>query len=148
MTGSRRPSFVSDDWMLEQQMRAELEAEAWRRMRAELALASPALQPLPAPEPEAAPIDFHSAGSAVLKGLVRFGLAAFAAYLAWIAAVDGGLAGFEAWLAIGTTFVIALALSMLDPARRFVHVVAETMRWLIITAAGFGAAWLIMQMSA
>jgi hypothetical protein len=49
---------------------------------------------------------------------------------------------------MGASFVSVLALSMLGPARRFVHVLAETMRWMIILAAGFGAAWLIMQMSA
>lgn len=148
MTGPRRPSFVSDDWMLEQQMRAELEAEAWRRMRADLALApAPALAPVQ-PAADDPPRDFHSAGSAMLKGLVRFGLAAFAAYLAWIAAMDGGLGSVEIWFAIGSTFVVTLAASMLGPARRFVHVLAETMRWMIITAAGFGAVWLILQLSA
>lgn len=148
MTGPRRPSFVSDDWILEQQMRAELEAEAWRRLRAELALA-PA--PAPAPAPVQAPPDrqrdFHNAGSAVLKGIVRFALAAFAAYLAWIAAMDGGLGSFEIWLALGSTFVVTLAASMLGPARRFVHVLAETMRWMILTAMGFGAVWLILQLA-
>lgn len=33
MAHARRPAIASDDWMLEQQLRAEMEAEAWRRLR-------------------------------------------------------------------------------------------------------------------
>jgi hypothetical protein len=34
MAGLRKaPAFASDDWMFEQQLRAEMEAEAWRRLR-------------------------------------------------------------------------------------------------------------------
>jgi hypothetical protein len=151
MTGSRRPAFASDDWMMEQQLRAELEAEAWRRLREQLAVPpqpAPALAAEPAaPAVRAAP-DFHRGGSAVLKALVRFGLAAFFAYLAYLAAVDSGLGEFEIWLAIGSTFLVVLALSMFGAARQFVHVLAETMRWVIIVAAGLGAVWLMVQMSA
>lgn len=147
MTNSGRPALASDDWMLEQQVRAELEAEAWRRLRADLALAAPA----PAAElaaPAAAPPDYHRAGSAMLKGLARFALAAFAAYLAYLAAVDGGLGEFEIWLAVGGAFASALALSMFGAARRLVHIMAETMRWVLIAGAALGAAWLMLQMSA
>jgi hypothetical protein len=145
MTGSRRPAFASDDWMLEQQMRAEMEAEAWRRLREQLA---PAPEPSPATPDRSAALDFHRGGSAMLKALVRFALAAFFAYLAYLAAVDGGLGEFEAWLAIGATFVATLAASMFGPMRGLVHVLAETMRWVIIAAAGLGATWLMMHMSA
>jgi hypothetical protein len=155
MTGSRRPAFASDDWMMEQQLRAELEAEAWRRLREQLAIQGqpvPALAPAAPPAPAQAPAperpDYHRAGSAILKALVRFGLAAFFAYLAYLAALDGGLGEFEIWLAVGATFVVTLALSMFGAARQFVHLLAETMRWLIIVAAGLGAVWLMVQMSA
>lgn len=146
MTGSQRPAFASEDWMLEQQMRAEMEAEAWRRLREQLAPP----QPLPAPAAPERPDtpDFHRSGSAMLKALVRFGLAAFFAYLAYLAAVDGGLGEFEIWLAIGATFVATLALSMFGPMRGLVLVLAETMRWVIIATAGLGAVWLMLQMSA
>jgi hypothetical protein len=146
MTGSRgRPAFASDDWMLEQQLRAELEAEAWRRLRYELAVP----EALPAPPPEAAQppapeFDHHQTGSTILKGLVRFMLAAFGGYLAFLAAVDGNLGEFEIWLAVGAAFLVTLALSMFGAARQFVHLLAETARWIIILAAGAGGAWLVL----
>src|SRR5215470_2784672 len=129
MTGPARPLIASDDWMHEQQLRAELEAEAWRRLRMELAVPAPAPQPPPQPSPEADP---HRSGSLILKALVRFVLAAFGAYLAYLAASDGGLGGFDVWFATGSAFAVTLALSMLGPLRGFVHVLAETMRWAII----------------
>ncbi|MGQ0533527.1 MAG: hypothetical protein ACT4OF_12685 [Caulobacteraceae bacterium] len=140
MPGPRgRPAFASDDWMLEQQLRAEIEAEAWRRLRQELAI----VEPVPAEAANApATIDHHHSGSAILKALVRFMLAAFSAYLAYLAGVDSGLGEFEVWLAVGSAFAATLALSMFGVAREFVHMLAETMRWLIIVAAGVGATWL------
>ncbi|MEZ5956315.1 MAG: hypothetical protein R3C27_03775 [Hyphomonadaceae bacterium] len=141
MPAHGRPAFASDDWMLEQQLRAELEAEAWRRLRSELAV----VQPLPAPSSPAAivtEIDHHNAGSAILKALVRFMLAAFAAYLVWLAGVDGRLGAFEIWLATGSAFTVALALSMFGFARNFVHLAAETVRWTLLLGLGFGVTWL------
>lgn len=136
---SPRPLIASDDWMHEQQLRAELEAEAWRRLRQELAVPQ---APPPQPEAAAAQADPHTSGSLILKALVRFALGAFGGYLAYLAAVDGGLGGFESWFATLSGFVVTLALSMLGPARRFVHALAETMRWTIILAIGVGGAWL------
>jgi hypothetical protein len=137
MSSSQRPALASDEWMLEQQVRAELEAEAWRRLRRDLKVVEPAPQPAPAP----AEIDHHRSGSAILKALVRFMLAGFCAYLAYIAALDSQLGEFEAWLAVGGTFTATLALSMFGYARDFVHMLAETMRWVIITGVGLAALW-------
>jgi hypothetical protein len=139
-----RPAIASDDWMHEQQLRAELEAEAWRRLRRELATPEPLPPPAaaPAPAPATPEFDHHRSGSTLLKALVRFGLAAFVSYLAYIAAMDSGLGEFEAWLAIGSAFMVTLALSMFGVAREFVHMLAETMRWVIFTGAGIGLLWL------
>lgn len=138
-----RPAYATDDWMLEQQLRAEVEAEGWRRMRQKLAR----------PEPEAAPplqtvaiaaaveSDPHRTGSTILKAIVRFMLAAFAAYLAWLAGVDARLGEFDVWMATGSTFAVVLALSMFGAARGFVHAAAETMRWILLIGIGFGATW-------
>jgi hypothetical protein len=139
MAGTRsRPAFGSDDWMLEQQIRAELEAEGWRRLRRDLAIPEPAA--IPAHAPSAA--DPHRSGSTILKALVRFMLAAFSGYLAFLAAVDSHLGEVEIWLAVGSAFIIALALSMFGAARDFVHMLAETMRWVLMIAAGVGLTWL------
>ncbi len=126
--------------MFEQQLRAELEAEAWRRLRQELAIP----EPLPAPQPVGPSVqaDPHQSGSTILKGAVRFMLASFGAYLAFLAAVDSHLGEIEVWLAVGAAFVVTLSLTMLGAARGFVHMVAETMRWLLIIGAGVGATWL------
>jgi hypothetical protein len=142
MSAVRRPAFASQDWMLEQQMRAEMEAEAWRRLRTELAV----LEAPPAP-PEAVgdEPDYHKSGSIILKALVRFGLASFCGYLAWLAAVDARLGEFEIWLAVCATFIVSLALSLMGPARAFVHLLAETARWLIIGGAALGALWFLLQ---
>lgn len=146
MTASRsRPVLASDEWMLERQIRAEMEAEAWRRLRADLAAPVPELAAPPPPAAE--PLDYHSASSAILKALVRFLLAAFAAYVGWLAARDSQLGAFEVWLATGSTFVITLALSMLGAARGFVHMLAETARWAIIAALGLGVLWMMFQMA-
>ncbi|MGD9815941.1 MAG: hypothetical protein AB7Q23_14955 [Hyphomonadaceae bacterium] len=143
MAGARRPGFATDDWMLEQQVRAEMEAEAWRRMR-EQATAPPA--PAGTETPAAIP-DRHRGGSAILKALVRFALAAAMAYLAYLAAVDSQLGEFEVWLAIGATFLVTLSLSMLGAAREFVHLLAEIARWAILIGAALGAAWFFMHMA-
>ncbi len=143
MAGLRKaPAFASDDWMFEQQLRAEMEAEAWRRLR-ELSAPPPAPELPPAPAPDA----IDRAGSIILKGLVRFTLGAFGAYLAWIAAMDGGVGEFEIWLATGAGFIVTLALTMFEPARRVVHALAEVARWSLIVGAGLGALWLMLHMS-
>ena len=138
-----RPAFATDDWMQEQQLRAEVEAEGWRSLREKLA--TPQALPPPQPIPAAVPADFvdhHRAGSTILKALVRFMLAAFAAYLGYLAAADSGLGEFEMWLAVGSSFVVALALSMFGGAREFVHMAAETMRWMLLIGIGLGATYL------
>ncbi|MBC7767589.1 MAG: hypothetical protein H7124_02250 [Phycisphaerales bacterium] len=140
MPQPRRPALASDDWMLEQQVRAELEAEAWRRLRCEVA--APAIE---APANDAASIDYHRSGNGLLKALVRFALGSFGAYLAWIAALDSQLGEFEVWLAISAGFILTLALSLVGPARGFVHLLAETARWGIIVGAAFGGLWLLLQ---
>jgi hypothetical protein len=129
--------------MLEQQMRAEMEAEAWRRLREEAA-PPPIAPPTPDPTPTLR-VQIHVGGSIALKALVRFALGAFGAYLAYIAALDSGLGEFEIWLTVGATFLITLSLSMLGPARQIVHALAETARWMIIAAAAMGAIWLLTQ---
>lgn len=142
MTGARlRPAIASDDWMREQQVRAELEAEAWRRLRLELAVPEPA-PPRPHTPQAKTEAELNFGGSTILKALVRFALAAFAAYLAYIVTVDSRLGEFESWLTIGSAFAITLALSMFGPARRFVHALAEAARWILIAGAGIGVLWL------
>lgn len=152
MSASRRPpAFATDDWMLEQQVRAELEAEAWRRLREQLSLPPPPplpVQPQLAPPPVRDRFDPHRSGSAVLKGLVRFIIAAFGAYLIFIAGADSQLGEFEIWLATGTAFVVILALSAFEPLRGAVHAMAETARWMLIVAFVIGLAWLFTRMSA
>lgn len=134
-----RPAFATDDWMQEQQLRAEAEAEGWRRLRSQMAVP----QAPPTSEPaQTAEIDQHSAGSTILKALVRFLLAAFAAYLAWLAGVDARLGEFDVWMVTGSTFAITLAFSMFGAARGFIHAAAETVRWILLLGIGFGATWL------
>lgn len=145
MTASRgRPALASDDWMLEQQVRAEMEAQAWRRLREELA-APPPPPALPTPTAVAPPLDHHSAGSTILKGFVRFAIAVFGAYLGWLAAMDSHLGEFEIWLATASGFFILLALSMFGYARDFVHLLAEATRWMIICGVALGAVWMLLQ---
>ena len=136
---SRLP-VASDEWMAEQQLRAELEAEAWRRMRQAHALPPP---------PEAValppPRDPSLGGSLILKALVRFAIGAAMAYVAYIAALDAQMGAFEAWLAAGSAFLVALALSLLAPFRRMIHAIAETARWAIIAGAALGALWYALQ---
>jgi hypothetical protein len=156
MTASRRtpPQFASDDWMFEQQVRAELEAEAWRRLRTQLS-APPEPPALPPPLPTAAatqpPVrvrDPHRSGSAALKGLVRFMIAALGAYLTYVAGADSQLGNFEVWLATGTAFVVILAVSAFEPLRGAVHAMAETARWVLIIGFVMGLAWVFTHMSA
>lgn len=144
MSDTRRPAIASDDWMMEQQVRAELEAEAWKRLRRELARPAPP-PTVAAPAPAQAEPDYHRSGSTILKALVRFGLAMFGAYLAWLAALDSQLGEFEIWLAVGAGFILTLALSLVGPARGFVHMLAETARWGIIVGVAFGGLWLLLQ---
>lgn len=161
----RRPATPSDDWLLEQQVRAEMEAVAWRRLREirkrEALEAAQAFQPVaeaqppraapvpatPAPatsappRPAPAPFNPHRTGSAILKGLVRFVLAAFGAYLVYVAGEDSRLGEFEVWLATGSAFPVILALSLIEPLRGAVHSLAEGMRWALIAGAAAGCAW-------
>ena len=151
MFGSRsRQVMASDDWIREQQLRAELEAEAWRRLRGHLGGQAEALAPgeyvPPAPgERPASRFDHHGAGSAVLKALVRFLMAGALAYLAWLAAIDSGLGVVELWLAVGATFAATLALSMLGFAREIVHALAEAARWGLITCLALAGLWVAFQ---
>lgn len=145
-----RPALASDAWMLEQQVRAEMEAEAWRRLREHMAEPPPApiVVPMPAAAaPAAPPLDHHSAGSLILKALVRFLLAGFGAYLCWLAAIDSQLGEFEAVLAGVAGFAVTLALSMFGYARELVHTLAETARWILICALALGVAWMLFQMA-
>ncbi|MBL8537179.1 MAG: hypothetical protein JNM59_07225 [Hyphomonadaceae bacterium] len=149
MPNAPRPAVGSEDWMFEQQLRAELEAEAWRRLRRELA--PPVAPQIPLEEPPAplpAPrktLDYHAAGSSVLKGIVRVGLAGFGAYLAWLAAFDAQLGEFETWLAGAAGFLATLSFSLFGPARRLVHTLAEALRWTILGGAAVGVVWLLLQ---
>jgi hypothetical protein len=140
----RPNAVISDAWLLQQQMRAEVEAQEWRRLREQLA------QP-PAPyypEDLAPARPLHKGGSIILKGLVRFALGAFGGYLGFIAAIDGGAGEFEAWLAVAAGFIIALSLSAFGYGRDFVVWVAEAMRWVIISGLALGVLWMIARLSA
>jgi hypothetical protein len=142
--------------MFEQQARAELEAEAWRRLRQQLAapadfgtLPAPAAEPAPvATRPKRPAFDAHRTGSAALKGLVRFVIAAIGSYLAYVAGMDSQLGNFEVWLATGSAFVVVLALSAFEPLRGAVHAMAETARWVLIAGLVIGLAWVFTHMSA
>lgn len=138
MSAPRLP-LASDEWMAEQQLRAELEAEAWRRMRAERLLPPPPVVAAPVPPPQVR--DPSLGGSLILKALVRFALGAGMAYLGYVAALDSQLGAFEAWLAAGAAFLVTLSLSMFAPFRRMIHAIAETARWAIIVGLALGALW-------
>lgn len=134
-----RPAFGSDDWMLEQQIRSEKEAKAWRLLRQDLRAT-----PLAAGG-AGAPIDYNHTGSAALKALVRFGLATFGAHVAWLVAVASQLGQFEIWLAMASGFVITLALSMFGSARGLVHLLAQAAGWMIVAAVALSSVWLAFQ---
>jgi hypothetical protein len=94
--------------------------------------------------PAPAPADPYAGGSIILKALVRFGIAAFAGWLAFLAAMDSGLGEAEMWLAVGGSFLAGLALTAFDPMRGFVHLLSETARWAIILGAVFGVLWVLL----
>jgi hypothetical protein len=144
-----RSAIASDDWMHEQQLRAELEAEAWRRLRRDLATPTETYPPEyygpPPADASAQRFDHHKASSAILKASVRFLMAGAMAYLAWLAAVDGGLGEFEIWLAVGGAFAVTLAASMLGFAREIVHALAEAARWGLIACLAIAGLWFAFQ---
>jgi hypothetical protein len=134
VAGEDRPAvFGSDDWMLEQQLRSEKEAKAWRRLREDLRAT-----------PLAASRANHG-GSATLKALVRFGLATLGAHFAWLMAVATQVGQFELWLAMAAGFVITLALSMFGAARGIVHLLAQAAGWMIVAAVALSGVWLAFQ---
>jgi hypothetical protein len=65
-----------------------------------------------------------------------------------LAAIDSQFGEFEVWLAVGSIFLVTLALSMFGLARELVHTLAETARWALILAVGFGALWVFTHMGA
>jgi hypothetical protein len=134
-----KPAFGSDDWMLEQQIRSEKEAKAWRLLREDLRAT-----PVVAGRVNA-PIDYNHSGSVTLKALVRFGLAALGAYIASLAAVAAQAGQFEIWLAMTAGFVITLALSMFSSARGFVHLLAQAAGWMAFAAVAVSGVWLAFQ---
>lgn len=143
MPDARKPDIASQDWILEQQMRAELEAEAWRRLRRDLN-APPPPAALPPPANDAPPVNYHRTGSTFLKAIVRFALASFGAYLGWIAAMDSGLGEVEIWFAVSAGFLVTLSLSLLSPFRGLVYFLAETARWIILVAIAVAGLWFLL----
>lgn len=136
-----RRGVPTSAWMLDQQMRAEMEADAWRRLRFEVAAQEAlALQAAATTETE----QVHRGGSTTFKAIVRFMMGTFAAYLAYLAGVDSGLGEFEIWLAVGAGFVAMLALTAFGPFRSFVYLMSETARWAVILALIFGALWFVL----
>ena len=97
---------------------------------------------------DAAVHDPHHSGSAMLKGLVRFAIAAIGSYLTYVAGMDSQMGNFEVWLATGTAFVVVLAISAFEPLRGAVHAMAETARWVLIVGFVMGLAWVFTHMSA
>lgn len=137
----KQPPIASDEWMREQQLRAELEAEAWRRLREQKSLLSAPARPTAAATPPAPARDPGRTGSAIFKGLIRFALAACGAFLAYLAGEDSQLGEFEVWLACGSAFLVVLAASAFNPLRAFVIFLADTMRWATIAALCVGLFW-------
>lgn len=138
----KQPPVATDAWMLEQQMRAELEAEAWRRMRQAAVAPSTPARAEAAADPKPAPLDPHRTGSTILKALVRFALAAGSAYLAYLSGVDSKLGEFEIWLAAGAAFLIVLAFSAFNPLRGLVYFLSESMRWLAVVTVIVALLWI------
>lgn len=147
--GSRLPAFGSDDWMLEQQLRAEVEAEGWRALRSHLA--HPAVARAAAAEAPTAPPppkrDWRF-GAAMVKGVVRSGIGAAGAYLAYLAAADGGLGEFEVWLAVIAGFIVSLSLTAFGPGRQLVYGLARMTAWGLVIALGAGAVYLMSRLAA
>jgi hypothetical protein len=136
-----RAALGSDAWMLEQQLRAEWEASEWRRIRAELALPPPQLV---LPQEPARERPWHEGGSGVLKGLVRFGIGAFGAWMGYIAAASAdGTGELEIVMAVIAGFFIALMISMLGPFKPFVALLAEIARWVLIAGVVVGGFWFV-----
>jgi hypothetical protein len=133
--------------MLEQQLRAEVEAEGWRALRSHLA--HPAVATT-APDAPAAPPPKREwrFGAAMVKGVVRFGIGAAGAYLAFLAAADAGLGEFEVWLALIAGFVVTLSLSAFGVGRQLVHGLARMTAWALVIALGAGAVYLMSRMAA
>lgn len=137
MANDLKPANASR-WLLEQQMRAELEAEAWRLLREKVdgASSAPGTPALSAP--------LAPAGSFLTRILVRAALAVGCGYLAWLASVDSGMGEFEALLATGAGIAVSLALSVLEPGRRLVGFIAKTLAWIALTIAGFAGLWVLL----
>ena len=91
---------------------------------------------------------WYEGGSIILKGLVRFGIGAFGAWVGWIAAMDSRAGEFEVWVAVLAGFVIALSLSFFGYAKQFVALLSEIMRWVLIGGFCVGVFWLIGQLNA
>ena len=142
--GSRLPAFGSDHWMLEQQLRAEVEAEGWRNLRQHLAHPPVASTAPTAPPPKRE----WRFGAAMVKGVVRSGIGAAGAYLAYLAAADGGLGEFEIWLAAIAGFIVALSLTAFGVGRDLVHALARMTAWGLVIALCVGAVYLVSQMAA
>ena len=137
----KSPPVASEAWMLEQQMRAEAEAAGWRQLRLEGAKPSVPVRASAAAEAPAPALSPSGAGSAIVKGLVRFALAAGGSWLAFVAGLDSGLGEFEIWLATGAAFLVVLAFSAFGPLRSLVYFLAESMRWVVVTTLILGLMW-------
>lgn len=136
-----REPLVTEAWLREQELRAEWEAAEFRRLRQSLRTPPPTYA-APAPDP-------HSGGSAILKGLVRFIIGAFGAYVAYIATLTiDGAGKIDAWFAVGAGFVISMALTAFGPLRALVHVLSETARWTLLIAFCVALLWLAVQVNA
>lgn len=150
MNDPKRPQIASDAWMLEQQTRAEFEAEGWRQLRAEVARQEAAVQRQQVRAYQAQVRDQGEivSHSAILKGLVRFMFGALGGYVAWIAGMTSGSGELEGWMWVGMGFVVTLALTAFGAGRHLVHAIAEGARWMILVGLGVGVLWIVVQMQA
>lgn len=137
---TRHSAIPGVDWMNEQLRRAEAEAEAWRRLRAEIDAES--LRADVHTESEAPAAPRPSVRRAILHAAIRFAIAAFGAYLGYLAAIDASLGEFEVWMIVGAAFSIALALTVTAVGRRYVVLMAETSPWLAIFGTSIAIATL------
>jgi hypothetical protein len=136
MAGQRKPPLAdADRWLLEQQLRAEAQAEIWRELREGTAASAPV-------RPERDPELFDPLGF-VARAAARVALALAAAGLAALAARDSGLGGFEVWLATGATGVATLAATLMQWARPVVGAVIVVTRWALMAAVAIALIWLI-----